>query len=59
MSRPPHVINEKKDVVFDIKGGNPITMGLPTWLKSLPDEDKGLYYRCEDIFYKLRAKVND
>ena len=35
MSIPPHFIDEKnKEVVFHIKGGHPITMAIPTWMKS-------------------------
>ena len=60
MSLPPHFIDaKKKEVVFHIKGGHPVTMSIPTWMKSFPDEYKGISCRCEETFYKLRAKVNE
>ena len=60
MSLPPHFIDaKKKEVVFHIKGGYPVTMSIPTWMKSFPDEYKGISYRYKETFYKLRAKVND
>ena len=56
---PPHYLDEKnKEVVFHIKGGFPTTMAIPTWMKNFPDGYKGLVVRCEETFYKLRAKVN-
>ena len=60
MSLPPHVIDEKnKEVVFHLKGGYPVTMAIPTWMKSFPDDYKGIPCRCEETFYKLRAKVKE
>ena len=60
MSLPPHFIDEKnKEVVFHLKGGYPVTMAIHTWMKSFPDDYTGITYRCEETFYKLRAKVND
>ena len=60
MSLPPHFIDaKKKEVVFHIKGGHPVTMKIATWMKSFPDEYKGISCRCEETFYKLRAKVNE
>ncbi len=60
MSLPPHFIDEKnKEVVFYIKGAYPVTMEIPTWMKFFPDHFKGVSCRCEETFYKLRAKVND
>ena len=60
MSLPPHFVDEKnKEVIFHIKGGHPITMAISTWMKSFPDEYKGISCRCEETFYKLRAKLND
>ena len=60
MTIPPHFIDEKnKEVVFNLKGGYPVTMTIPTWIKSFPDNFKGITCRCEETFYKLRAKVND
>ncbi|WP_038650553.1 hypothetical protein [Prochlorococcus sp. MIT 0801] len=59
MSLPPYFIDEKnKEVVFHIKG-DPVTMAILTWMKSFPDHYKGVSCRCEETFYKLRAKVND
>ena len=59
MSLPPHFIDEKnKEVVFHLKGGYPVTMAIPTWMKSFPDHYKGVSCRCEETFYKLRAKFN-
>jgi len=58
MSLPPHFIDEKnKEVVFHIKGIHPVTMAIPTWMKSFPDGYKGISCRCEENFYKLRAKI--
>ena len=57
---PPHFIDEKnKEVVFHIKGGYPVTMAIPTWMQSFPKDFKGVTCRCEETFYKLRAKIND
>ena len=58
-SMPPHYLDERnKEVVFHIKGGFSTSMAIPTWMKNFPDEYKGLVVRCEETFYKLRAKVN-
>ena len=60
MSLHPYFIDEKnKEVVFHLKGSYPVTMAIPTWMKSFPDEYKGISCRCEETFYKLRAKVNE
>ena len=60
MSLPPHFIDEKnKEVVFHLKGGYPVTMAIPTWMKSFPDDYKGITCRREETFYKLRAKVKE
>ena len=57
---PPHYVDEKnKEVVFHLKGGYPVTMAIPTWMKSFPDDYKGITCRCEETFYKLRAKVKE
>ena len=59
MTLPPHFIDEKnKEVVFHLKGGYPVTMAIPTWMKSFPEGFRGVTCRCEETFYKLRAKVN-
>ena len=57
MSVPPHFID--KNLVFQIKGGHPVTMEIPTWMKSFQDDYNGISYRYEETFYKLRVKVND
>ena len=55
MNLPPHFLDEKKkEVVFHIKGGFPVTMGIPTWMKAFPPEYKGVVVRCEETFYRLR-----
>ena len=60
MTIPLYFIYENnKEVVFHLKGGYPVKMAIPTWMKSFPDNYKGVTYRCEETFYKLRAKVND
>ena len=42
MSLPPHFIDEKnKEVVFHIKGGYPVTMAIPSFMKSFPKGFKG------------------
>ena len=52
---PPHFLDEKKkEVVFHIKGGFPVTMGIPTCMKAFPPEYKGVVVRCEETFYRLR-----
>ena len=60
MNIPPHFIDEKnKEVVFHIKGAYSVTMAISIWMESFPDDFKGISCRCEETFYKLRAKVND
>ena len=60
MTIPPHFTYEKnKEVVFHLKGGYPVTMAIPIWMKSFPDDYKGGTRCSEETFYKLRAKVND
>ena len=60
MNIPPHFIDEKnKEVVFHIKGAYSVTMAISIWMTSFPDDFKGISCRCEETFYKLRAKVND
>tara|TARA_B100000700_G_C14824460_1_gene751594 strand:+ start:548 stop:748 length:201 start_codon:yes stop_codon:yes gene_type:complete len=55
MNIPPHFIDEKnKEVVFHIKGGFPVNMGIPAWMKSFPANYKGVVVRCEETFYRLR-----
>ena len=57
---PPHFLDEKKkQVVFHIKGGFAFTKAIPTWIKAFPEGYKGITCRCEETFYKLRAKIND
>ena len=57
---PPHFVDEKKkEVVFHIKGGYPVTMVIPTFMQSFPKGFKGATCRCEETFYKLRTKVNE
>ena len=59
-SMSPHYLDEKnKQVVFHIKGGFPTTMAIPKWMKRFPPDYKGVVVRCEETFYKLRAKVNE
>ncbi len=54
---PPYfVLDSKKQVVFHIKGGFPTTMAIPTWMKRFPSDYKGVVVRCEETFYKMRAK---
>ena len=54
-SIPPHFLNEnKKEVVFHIKGGFPVSKAIPTWMESFPAGYKGLVVRCEETFYRLR-----
>ena len=60
MSLPPHFIDEKKkEVVFHLKGTFPVQLAIPTWMKSFPKGFKGVTCRCEETFYKLRAKVQE
>ena len=60
MRLPSQFVDKKnKEVVFHLKGGYPVTMAMPIWMKSFPDDFKGVTCRCEETFYKLRAKVND
>tara|TARA_Y100001970_G_scaffold164253_1_gene200675 strand:- start:5657 stop:5905 length:249 start_codon:yes stop_codon:yes gene_type:complete len=57
---PPHFLDEKKkEVIFHIKGGFPTTMLIPTWMKYFPPDYKGYACRCEETFYRMRAKVNE
>tara|TARA_B100000965_G_C19088759_1_gene539635 strand:+ start:64 stop:246 length:183 start_codon:yes stop_codon:yes gene_type:complete len=60
MTLPPHFIDENnKEVVFHIKGAYSVKMAFSIWMKSFPDDLKGILCSCEETFYKLRAKVND
>ena len=60
MSLPPHLIDQKnKEVVFHIKGGHPVKMAIPAWMKSFPDDYKGITCRYKETFYKLKAKVKE
>ena len=57
---PPHYVDEKnKEVVFHIPSGYPATLGIPTWMRPFPSDYKGSCIRCEESFYRLRAKVNE
>ena len=57
MTLPPHFIDEKKkEVVFHLKGGYPVTMAIPAWMQSFPRDYKGVVVRCEETFYKMREK---
>ena len=52
---PPHFILEKnKEVVFHIKGVFPVTLAIPTWMKSFPADYKSIVVRCEETFYRMR-----
>ena len=60
MTLPPHFIDGKnKEVIFHIKGGYSVTKAMSIWMKSFPVDFKGIACRCEETFYKLRAKIND
>tara|TARA_B100001029_G_scaffold124415_1_gene103663 strand:+ start:258 stop:440 length:183 start_codon:yes stop_codon:yes gene_type:complete len=60
MTLPPHFIDKKKkEVVLHLKGGYSVTMATSIWMKSFPDDFKGISCRCAETFYKLSAKVND
>ena len=61
MNIPPHYIDEKnKEVVFHIKGGYPVAAMLPSIMsKHFSPEYSCSVVRCEETFYKLRAKVNE
>ena len=53
MSLPPHFIDKKnKEVVFHIKGGHPVKMAIPTWMKSFPDH----YNKKQENLLKNSAK---
>ena len=60
MTFPTHFIDEKnKVVVFHIKVVFSVMMPIAIWIKSFPDDFKGISCRCAETFYKLSAKVND
>jgi hypothetical protein len=62
MNIPPHYVdNKRKEIVFLIPSGYPMTLGIPTWVKalSLPSDYKGVVIRCSETFYIQRARVND
>ena len=48
------VVKEKKEIVFHIKGGFPVTIRIPIWMKAFPPQYKGVVVRCEETFYRLR-----
>ena len=53
---PPHFVDEtNKEVVFHVPGGFPVVLAMNSWMKSFPGY-KGSITRCEETFYKLRAK---
>ena len=55
MSLPPHFIDaKKKEVVFHIKGGHPVTMRIDTWMKSFPAEYKGMIMTNTCLFKRLK-----
>ena len=57
---PPHfVLDSKKQVVFHIPGGFPATMGIPTWMKSFPDDYKSIVTSDLDEFKRYKAKANE
>ena len=54
---PPHFLDKKKkEAIFHIKGGFPVTMEIPSWMQSFPGDYKGVVVRCEETFYKMREK---
>ena len=58
MSLPPHYVDEKKkEVVFHLKGGYPVTMAIPTWMQSFPDDYKSIVVSSLDEFKKYGGKV--
>ena len=60
MNIPPHYIEEKNsEVVFLVKGGFPVTALLGKWMKAFPPEYSCSVVRCEETFYKLRARANE
>ena len=60
MTLPPHFVDEKKkEVVFHLKGTFPVQVVISTWMQSFPKDFKGVTCRCEETFYKLRAKIHD
>ena len=60
MSLPPHFVDEKKkEVVFHLKGTFPVQLAITTCMQSFLEGFNGVTCRCEEIFYKLRAKIND
>ena len=61
MITPPHfVIERTKEVVWHIKGGYPVTAMLPSLMsKHFSSEYTCSVVRCEETFYKLRARANE
>jgi len=56
---PPHFIMEnKKQVVFHIKGGFATSTFIPTFMRQFPEGYKASVVRCEETFYKIREKGN-
>ena len=60
MTLPPHFLDEnKKEVVFHIKGGYPVMMAIPTFMQSFSKGFKEVTCRCEETLHKLREKANE
>ena len=58
MSLPMNFLDEKKQDFFHIEAGHPVTMAMPTWMKSILDNYKSISCRSKETFYKLKAKIN-
>ena len=57
---PTHYLDDKnKEVVFLIPSGYSATIGIPKWIRAFSSDYKGSCIRCEESFYRLRAKVNE
>ena len=60
MNLHQHFIDEKKkEGVYYLKLTFPVQLEIPTWMQSFPEGFKGVTCRCEETFYKLRAKVKE
>tara|TARA_B100000579_G_C22612363_1_gene747870 strand:+ start:115 stop:279 length:165 start_codon:yes stop_codon:yes gene_type:complete len=49
MSLPTHFVDEKKkEVVFHLKDGYPVTVAIPTFMESFPKSFNGVTCPCEE-----------
>ena len=52
---PPHIVlQESKEVIFYLENPLPSEITIPTWMKSFPDDYKGMIMTNACLFKKLK-----